>query len=1041
MKVYEEIVTFVPKVTISREVTKQDTDDELNIRWHSSLETAVQGSSICSLSWGLDRELLVGNERLTLFHPPSASTRSGTLRSSWSFALSTKVKDAQFSPDASFIASHGSHDRLVKIWRRLTDRVSSTGQKTSDFDFIYLPHTRSVHVAKWRQPFYEDLLVDNIVYTTSLDLTLRAWASDIPHDGHLLTLHESIPLKSERPENVQLSVVLDDDVLSWALAKALKRNAGSEDHAHAAELLSEISKGQPEVVLNLSLDGEMSAYALHNLGNRNHKPSSQKLFFKTTNLKLIRPGDDQSNTWITATVQRVGDCDLLFVIGRNTSISLYQVDLFNLFSEDVGNLRFEELMVLTGHAREVAELRATRQGLVTSKSESGEELIWQNLAGHLSIVPQTECRSEEYLNGHSVPEYLPAPNTASLTSMSGPYVAVVDSGQLTAVQIWGPELSTSFSGAPETLLDLENPIVALNWNTSTDETPILCVCTSQSLFLVRARIIAHENMQRWSIFWTFNISSITQHQITHAVFSSDELLMVSAGAQIFTFSAFDWGGNASRTSSLTQSLPVYHPMYLEVLLSMGKLDGARLILLTLHDQLVNSHETVRLEDNLGLSEAQIFNTSKSSQAASAMAKDRYNALFNSEAESELDQAGVFSHAKAASLNSLLADLEIPNLEIHHKENVAIIASALVRVQSEESSLDDMGLRFYLSYIILQERNLRDPAALQTLSDKDALWAYKSDKQDILLTLVKSSVKSLTWETAKSAKIFYWLKDRTALLELTELIAKAEFLKGEDRDPVAASLWYLALHKKSVLLSLWRTSGAHPEHNLTTKILNSDFEAPKWRTTANKNAFALIGKRRYQYAAAWFLLGSSLKDAVSVCIRNLQDLDLALAISRTYSSDNSITTRTLVSSDIFNSAKAKGSRLLGCWCHEFLGDVQASFNCLVSPFSLYTKDSPELSTLYLSLRTRLGAHEREIQFVEYLTYLLTLRGCATHAKYFSETWTHERVPDKTSGGAVMVVGKEETTVEEYIERRKEKLGEAPKAVFEEPTMDSFAAFDF
>lgn len=39
---------------------------------------------------------------------------------------------------------------------------------------------------------------------------------------------------------------------------------------------------------------------------------------------------------------------------------------------------------------------------------------------------------------------------------------------------------------------------------------------------------------------------------------------------------------------------------------------------------------------------------------------------------------------------------------------------------------------------------------------------------------------------------------------------------------------------------------------------------KWKKAALKNAFILMGKQRFEHAAAFFLLAGSLKDAVQVC---------------------------------------------------------------------------------------------------------------------------------------------------------------------------------
>lgn len=1033
VKIYEELVTFDPNATTI------GATEQLSIRWRYTFETIVEGTHIRSLSWGLGRELLVGNDRLSLFHPPSSSPRSNNLRSSWSFPLSSEIETAQFSPDASFIASYGRHDRLIKVWRRLSDRVTSSGLRTSDFDFIYLPHDRAVSELRWRQPFYEDLLVDNIVYTTSLDSKLRAWASDIPHDGHLLTLHESIPLISSTQLAERVPVVIDDEVLSWALAKALKRRSRNDKATEAIALLQDISKGQPELVVTLSVDGSMLAYALHDLGNRSHSSSSQKLFFSRNSIALLEHGDNNTNVRITATTQRVGEADLLFVVYRPTSITLFQADLIDLFTDDSELTGLQELFVFDGHNTPITNITIDSGNCIITKDSTDKSILWSRLGQHLTSAQRLKALDGQHTkNGQALPKYLSLTEPISLHSITNNLVAIVVQSQPNEVQIWASMLPSSFSGAPECTLDLGAQIHAIAWDTSSDDqaSPILCVCTKDTIQLCQAQILKSEAMHSWSVFQSFQLSEWTQEPVSHCLYTAIDYLVVVTGSMMFTFSTIDWTSDLALPRVQT-TLPIYHPAFIKQLLTLGDLGPARVILATLHDRLVDSHNGTDLKIDLDLAEELILGASSRQTHSKKPSKNKYNALFNNDEQESAPEAGILSSAKAASLLALLRDLDIPNLTLSEKGRLSIIASALVKVEADESSLDPSGLRFYLSYMILQERKQRYPKDACSLSDEDVLWAQKSDKQDILLTLVKSSVRSLTWQEAKAAKIFYWLKNRTALLDVAEIIGKAEFLKGDDRDPVSASLWYLALHKKTVLLSLWRTSGSHPEHNLTTKILSNDFEVPKWRTTANKNAFALIGRRRYEYAAAWFLLGSSLKDAVSVCLRNLEDHDLALAVARIYSDDRSEITRSLVKSTIFDFAKTKGSRFLGCWCHEFLGDFESSMDTLMSPFSIATKDSPAIAEQYLTLRNMLGAHSREPEFVEYLVYLLNLRGCPQIAAHLVRSWTHRLPTTKVKADTVNV----EVTLEEFKERQKEKLVEAPKAVFEEPTMDSFAAFDF
>lgn len=64
-----------------------------------------------------------------------------------------------------------------------------------------------------------------------------------------------------------------------------------------------------------------------------------------------------------------------------------------------------------------------------------------------------------------------------------------------------------------------------------------------------------------------------------------------------------------------------------------------------------------------------------------------------------------------------------------------------------------------------------------------------------------------------------------------------------------------------------------------EFFSRDFSEDRWHRAALKNAFVLMTKQRFEEAAAFFLLGNSLWDAVEVCLRRLHDVQLALVIAR------------------------------------------------------------------------------------------------------------------------------------------------------------------
>jgi hypothetical protein len=78
----------------------------------------------------------------------------------------------------------------------------------------------------------------------------------------------------------------------------------------------------------------------------------------------------------------------------------------------------------------------------------------------------------------------------------------------------------------------------------------------------------------------------------------------------------------------------------------------------------------------------------------------------------------------------------------------------------------------------------------------------------------------------------------------EVIARNEYMAGDNRDPTACSLFYFALGKVKLVHGLWRQAAWHKEQGLMLKFLSNNFAEPRWRTAALKNAYALLSKRRF-----------------------------------------------------------------------------------------------------------------------------------------------------------------------------------------------------
>ena len=84
----------------------------------------------------------------------------------------------------------------------------------------------------------------------------------------------------------------------------------------------------------------------------------------------------------------------------------------------------------------------------------------------------------------------------------------------------------------------------------------------------------------------------------------------------------------------------------------------------------------------------------------------------------------------------------------------------------------------------------------------------------------------------------------------------------------------------------------------------------------------------EYAAAFFLLGDSLQDAVNVCLHQLKDVQLAIAITRVYEGDNGPVLRKLLEEDVLNLAAQEGNRWLSSWAFWMLNRKDMAVRALI-----------------------------------------------------------------------------------------------------------------
>ncbi|KAK9294166.1 hypothetical protein QLX08_011144 [Tetragonisca angustula] len=220
------------------------------------------------------------------------------------------------------------------------------------------------------------------------------------------------------------------------------------------------------------------------------------------------------------------------------------------------------------------------------------------------------------------------------------------------------------------------------------------------------------------------------------------------------------------------------------------------------------------------------------------------------------------------------------------------------------SLDDCGLRFLLAMkhynYLIRCLPLAQRAQFQKqgISSNNLVWAFHSESEEELLGLIPSYAKGQPkWSVLKELGIGWWIRNNTILKKCVEKIAKAAY--QQKQDPLDAALYYLAMKKKNLVWGLFRNKR---DERMTTFFANN-FTEDRWRKAALKNAFALLGKQRFEHAAAFFLLANALKDAIDVCLNKLNDIQLAMVIARLYDDDTtSLNLRRLLYEEILGCDK-------------------------------------------------------------------------------------------------------------------------------------------
>jgi RAVE protein 1 C terminal len=492
----------------------------------------------------------------------------------------------------------------------------------------------------------------------------------------------------------------------------------------------------------------------------------------------------------------------------------------------------------------------------------------------------------------------------------------------------------------------------LDWTSTPDNQSILAVGFPHRVILLsQLRYDYLDSKPAWTAVHEFRLRDITTHTIGDSCWLGSANLAVGAGNQIFVYdrdieisdqfvSEFRLTRRQSATLDLFRvvrrlngPLPVFHPQFLGQCILTGKTALVHKILTTLLQRLKFEGDEVdsflNLPPEIFFEEAGFMSGSESKEMQSSFAD------FSIDEEPQ-----VVDEEVAASLTENLVKFTLPQISHHEQFYLADIIECVAAVEKHRRSMDENAARYYLFF---RQHMLRRGPTVEprsSVSWREIVWAFHSGSQDILVDLVSRSFQGkMLWDHARESGMFMWITDNTALRSQLEVIARNEYTKTDEKSPVDCSLYYLALGKKAVLQGLWRMASWNREQASTVRLLSNNFNEARWKTAAQKNAYALLGRHRFEYAAAFFLLAGALQDAVNVCVHQLDDLQLGVAIARVYEGDDGPILHDLIEDRILPHAAETGNRWMATWAFWMLKKRDKAVRALISPIHTLFDDSP------------------------------------------------------------------------------------------------------
>ena len=166
---------------------------------------------------------------------------------------------------------------------------------------------------------------------------------------------------------------------------------------------------------------------------------------------------------------------------------------------------------------------------------------------------------------------------------------------------------------------------------------------------------------------------------------------------------------------------------------------------------------------------------------------------------EEEDSSKFTPKNSRRLTELLSVLSIPGVSRENHMNLLSVIDTWRQAEELKGGFDECGKRFLLSAKMTEF--MKNSSSKTHMDASNWAWALHSDAQETILSTCFS--QNHGWQQAKSLGLVFWIKNPLTLKKIGEQIAKVEYVKK--KDPVDCSLFYLALKRKPVLISMYKSS--------------------------------------------------------------------------------------------------------------------------------------------------------------------------------------------------------------------------------------------